>query len=50
VYSFLSVAWGIIADIDLESEKIRCCGDSRYTIWGAYRALSLRKYPATVFY
>ena len=23
VYSFLTVTWGLIADVDLESEKIR---------------------------
>ena len=44
VYSFLSLTWGIIADIDLESEFIRCLGgDVRFTIYGAIRWLWLRE-------
>ena len=44
VYSFLSLTWGIIADIDLESEFIRCLGgDVRFTILGAIRWLWLRE-------
>ena len=25
-YSFLSLSWAIVADIDIESETYRCCG------------------------
>ena len=41
VYSFHSIAWSCIADIDLNSEVFRCCGDIRFEIWGAWRVLSL---------
>ena len=44
IYSFLSLTWGIIADIDLESECLRCLGgDARFTIMGAIRWLWLRE-------
>jgi sphingosine kinase len=51
IYSFLSIAWAIIADIDIESEKLRCLGEPRFTIWGAWRGLcSLRKYHMELQY
>nr|KAG5713410.1 hypothetical protein BaRGS_024958 [Batillaria attramentaria] len=31
-YSFLSVTWGIVADIDFESEKYRNLGEARFTL------------------
>lgn len=44
IYSFLSLTWGIIADIDLESECLRCLGgDMRFTIMGAIRWFWLRE-------
>lgn len=44
IYSFLSLTWGIIADIDLESECLRCLGgEARFTIMGAIRWLWLRE-------
>jgi hypothetical protein len=36
-WSMLSLAWGIIADIDLESEVLRCLGPLRMTIYGHHR-------------
>lgn len=47
---FLSFMWAIISDIDINSEVIRCCGSARFTIWGVYRALSVRTYPGTFSY
>ena len=35
IYSFLAVAWGIIADVDIESEKYRSLGNSRFAL-GAF--------------
>lgn len=32
LYCFLSVTWGLIADIDLESEGMRWMGDTRFTV------------------
>ena len=40
----------MIADIDLESEYIRCLGSSRFDIWAVWRVLNLRKYRAKLSY
>lgn len=40
IFCFLMIAWAVIADIDINSEVFRCCGDSRYTVYGVYRALN----------
>ena len=50
IYSFLSTAWSIIADIDINSEACRCCGSARFTIWGVWRALFKRHYWGTCRY
>ena len=50
VYSFLSVAWSIVADIDINSEAIRCCGSSRFTVWGVWRTLFIRDYYGSIRY
>ena len=39
-YSFLSVTWGIVADIDFESEKYRNLGEARFTIGAIKRIVS----------
>ncbi|OWF53322.1 sphingosine kinase 1-like isoform X2 [Mizuhopecten yessoensis] len=44
VFSFLSVAWGMIADIDYESEKLRAFGAARFTIYALIRILRPRSY------
>lgn len=49
VYSFLSLTYGMIADIDLESEVIRCCGMVRTTIWGVLRWICLRDYYGALY-
>eukprot|EP01017_Pseudomicrothorax_dubius_P028885 TRINITY_DN3466_c0_g1_i4.p1 TRINITY_DN3466_c0_g1~~TRINITY_DN3466_c0_g1_i4.p1 ORF type:complete len:498 (+),score=93.38 TRINITY_DN3466_c0_g1_i4:35-1528(+) len=48
-YSFLSFAWGFIADVDLESEFMRCCGGARFDIYGVWRVLAMREYPGRIF-
>lgn len=50
VYSFLSLAWSIVADIDINSEAIRCCGPARFTVWGVWRCLFLRTYMGSLRY
>lgn len=40
IYSFLSVAWGIIADIDYESEKLRSIGSTRFVLYTIMRIIS----------
>jgi hypothetical protein len=48
--SFLSLSWSIVADLDIESEKWRCCGSFRFT-WGAIvRTCGLRKYRGRLWY
>ena len=37
LYSFLSIGWGIMADIDIESERLRAIGESRFTLWALHR-------------
>ena len=48
--SFLTHSWGIIADIDIESEALRFLGSTRFDLWGALRVLSLRRYRAKFSY
>ncbi|CAD5116839.1 DgyrCDS5685 [Dimorphilus gyrociliatus] len=43
-YGFLSVSWGIFADVDIESERFRSLGGARITIGGLVRLFNLRKY------
>lgn len=52
-YSFLSTEWALPSDIDITSEKYRCCGSFRFTC----RALELlfcdgcvRKYPGSLHF
>lgn len=40
-FSFLMVSWGIVADIDYESEKMRALGSTRFTIYALMRILSM---------
>ena len=40
LYSFLSVAWGIIADVDIESERYRRLGNARFTVGAVVRIVS----------
>ena len=32
LYSFLSVGWGLIADVDIDSEKYRSIGNARFAL------------------
>ena len=41
LYSFLSVAWGIIADVDNESERFRSLGNARFAVGAAIRIAGL---------
>lgn len=44
LYAFLSVTWGMVADVDIESEKYRCMGESRFLIGTIARIVGLRSY------
>lgn len=50
LYSFLSVGWGLLADIDIESEVLRAFGESRFSIWSLYRLAKLSSYNAKLSY
>lgn len=50
MYSFLSVGWGLISDIDIESERLRPLGYQRFTIWTLHRLVSLRTYRGKISY
>ncbi|KAH8261999.1 hypothetical protein KR038_000112 [Drosophila bunnanda] len=50
VYSFLSIGWGLISDVDIESERIRMLGYQRFTVWTLYRLVNLRTYNGRITY
>ncbi|XP_012259129.2 sphingosine kinase 1-like [Athalia rosae] len=50
MFSFLSVGWGLISDIDIESERLRAIGGQRFTIWSVARLIGLRTYKGKVSY
>ncbi|GIY21192.1 sphingosine kinase 2 [Caerostris extrusa] len=49
-YSFLSIGWGLMADIDIESERLRALGEARFAVWAIIRAIGLRKYKGKLSY
>lgn len=48
--SFLSLSAGTISDIDIESERLRCIGGARFTVWGIWRVLSPLRLPYKLVY
>lgn len=44
IWSFLSIGWGLLADIDVDSEWLRCLGEFRFTIYGLLRCLTSVSY------
>lgn len=50
MFSFLSIGWGLLSDIDIESERLRAIGGQRFTLWALARLLGLRKYKGVVSY
>jgi sphingosine kinase len=48
--SFLTFTWGIIAEVDIESEKIHWLGFRRFDVWAVVRVLFLRKYRVKLSY
>ncbi|ENN79792.1 hypothetical protein YQE_03848, partial [Dendroctonus ponderosae] len=50
VYSFLSVGWGLLSDIDIESERLRLLGGTRFTVWSVARLIGLRSYKGKLWY
>lgn len=50
LFSFLSLAWGFVADVDIESEKYRHVGAARFTVGTLVRLASLRVYKGKLAY
>lgn len=50
LFSFLSLAWGFVADVDIESEKYRHLGAARFTVGTLVRLASLRVYKGKLAY
>ncbi|XP_060242335.1 sphingosine kinase 1 isoform X3 [Meriones unguiculatus] len=50
LYSVLSLAWGFIADVDLESEKYRRLGEFRFMLGTFCHLVSLRIYQGQLSY
>ena len=49
-FSFLSLEWAIVADIDIESESLRYLGAARFDVYGLIRCLCLRRYRGRFSY
>ncbi|PKU84606.1 sphingosine kinase 2-like isoform X1 [Dendrobium catenatum] len=49
-FSILMLSWGLIADIDIESEKYRWMGDTRLDFYCILRVMKLRKYHGNIEY
>ncbi|XP_075224819.1 sphingosine kinase 1-like [Lycorma delicatula] len=50
LFSFLSVGWGLLSDIDIESERLRAIGSQRFTVWSVARLIGLRTYRGRLSY
>lgn len=49
-YSILGIVQGLVADIDIESEKYRYLGDARFTIMSMKMMMELRCFSGKVWY
>lgn len=50
MFSFLSIGWGLISDIDIESERLRYMGHQRFSLWSLRRLIGLRTYHGKISY
>ena len=50
IYSFLSVNWGFVSDVDFESEAYRFMGGARFTVGAIARIANLRIYRGRLAY
>ncbi len=49
-YSFLSLAWGLISDVDIESEKLKFLGALRFDVYALILLAQLRTYRGKFSY
>lgn len=45
MYSFLSMSWGLVSDVDIGSEPLRCLGEARLHLAAVYYIACRRSYP-----
>ena len=50
MYSFLSLEWAALADIDINSEFLRCLGGFRFEVYTVYRVINMVRYPGKLTY
>ncbi|XP_068120267.1 sphingosine kinase 1 isoform X2 [Hyperolius riggenbachi] len=50
MFSFLSLSWGFISDVDIESEKYRFMGYARFSVGTFVRLTALRTYRGRLSY
>ncbi|KAL3284427.1 hypothetical protein HHI36_018586 [Cryptolaemus montrouzieri] len=50
LFSFLSVGWGFLSDVDIESERLRILGGQRFNVWSLARLIGLRSYRGKIWY
>lgn len=48
--SFLSLSWGFISDVDIESERLRCIGGLRFPVYAVWLVLRMRTYTGKLQY
>jgi len=48
--SFLSLSAATISDVDIESERLRCIGSARFTLWAIWRVLRPVRLRANLLY
>ncbi|XP_062187759.1 sphingosine kinase 1-like [Phragmites australis] len=49
-FSVLMLTWGLLADVDIESEKYRWMGSARLDFYFLFRTLNLRQYNGRVLF
>ncbi|KAK1378841.1 Sphingosine kinase 1 [Heracleum sosnowskyi] len=49
-YSVLMLAWGLVADIDIESERFRWLGNARMDFYALLRIFHLRTYNGHIYF
>ncbi|XP_015766821.1 PREDICTED: sphingosine kinase 2-like [Acropora digitifera] len=50
LFAFLSVTWGLVSDVDIESEKFRFLGETRFLLGAIIRVIGLRLYRGRLSY
>lgn len=50
IWSFLSIGWGLMANIDVESDWLRSIGELRFTIYGVIKSLTNSSYKGRLSY